>query len=217
MSENIIQYGSDKQSAIESFQKLLNQYPDKSDIKVNNQARGAQYISIGTVERKLDELFPGLWTIENFRWEVIANELVGSIDLKFYHPITKTWITRVGAGATMILTESGKPATVENKIKNTLVKDFPHLKAECVKNAAKSLGVIFGRNLNRNTDDDFTYISEQVQSYTEGQQEAISLLETAILTEKERTAIEKKINSHRATHKVMSQIVEFLKAKQNGK
>jgi hypothetical protein len=42
-----------------------------------------------------------------------------------------------------------KPSDVDAKIKNTLVKDFPHLKAECIKNAAKSLGKYFGRDLNR--------------------------------------------------------------------
>lgn len=33
---------------------------------------------------------------------------------------------------------------------------FPKLKTECIKNAAQSLGNIFGRNLNRNFKDVFT-------------------------------------------------------------
>jgi hypothetical protein len=35
---------------------------------------------------------------------------------------------------------------------------FPNLKSECIKNACKSLGKIFGRDLNRKDSDDFNGI-----------------------------------------------------------
>jgi hypothetical protein len=210
MSEDIIPYNSD-QSVIEQFQKLLNMHPDKKDIRVNKMANNAEYISISTIERRLDEIYSGLWQIDNFRWEVVANEIIGSIDLKVYHP-KAGWITRTGAAAAMILTSSGKPATVEHKIKNTLVKDFPHLKAECLKNAAKSLGVIFGRNLNRGQEDEFSYLSETLPQLGELQLSAFELLETSTLTPDFREKFAKKIN--RATNETLKDIISYLKRNQ---
>lgn len=213
MSEDIIPYGSDSQSAIEKFQILLNQYPDKNDTKINTLAKGAKYIPIRHIERKLDEVYSGLWTTQNFRWQVVVNEIVGSIDLLIFHPIAKTWLTRTGAASKMILVPKDKQAIPENKIKNALETGFPALKAECLKNAAKSLGVVFGRSIN-NDEEDFTYLSEQVEGYTDLQQDAIQLLERAILTEKEREAIGLKVAKHRYTHKVLEQVINYLNTKQ---
>jgi hypothetical protein len=56
----------------------------------------------------------------------------------------------------MIGQQSGSAVSdINAKQKNTLVKDFPHLQAECMKSAAKTLGKIFGRDLNRKFKDDY--------------------------------------------------------------
>jgi hypothetical protein len=213
MSEDqLTLYGSEKQQSIENFQKLLNLHPHKSEVKTNDQAKGAKYLSIGTIERLLDENFSGLWSTENFRWEVVCNEIVGSIDLKVFNPAVKTWITRTGSASTMILTVSGKPATVENKIKNTLVKDFPHLKAECIKNAAKTLGVRFGRNLNRNQEDEPAYLSESLPELSGLQQDAFDLLKTCTLSDDYKEKVSKKIL--RATNQTLTEIITYLKQNQ---
>jgi hypothetical protein len=133
--------------SIEKYMMFLNDAPKK--FEVNKLARGAKYVPIGEVEKTLDELYLGLWSTENFNYQVVANEIVGSIDLKVFHPITQTWITRIGAAAVQIMVQKDQPAEMQYKIKNALETGFPKLKAECVKNAARSLGVIFGRNLNR--------------------------------------------------------------------
>lgn len=157
---------------LDNFVKgVLNRPVPENDVRVNRMANNANYIPISFVETKLDEVFFGLWSIENFQSKIVANEIVGSIELKVFHPIAKVWLTRTGVGSVVIqqntweLDSFGnplldkdnrkikapkpKPSDVDAKILNTLVKDFPHLKAECVKNAAKSLGVWFGRDLNR--------------------------------------------------------------------
>lgn len=133
----------------------LNQQPLSTDIKTNAQANNSKYLTIASIEQELDYQYKGLWSTDNFRWQVVANEIIGSIDLKVFHPITMSWITRTGCGSAMI--QQKKDSDIKDigaKIKNTLVKDFPHLKAECIKNAAKSLGAKFGRNLNRIGEDD---------------------------------------------------------------
>lgn len=153
-----------------NFSNLINTAPPKKEVKINSQANNSQYLPISFVENKLDEVFSGLWQIKNFRWQVIANEIVGSIELGVYHPILKEWIWREGAGATIIQQLSkqkggtGDITNIGDKIKNTLVKDFPHLKAECLKNAAKSLGKMFGRDLNREFEDSYTPIQDTIEA-----------------------------------------------------
>lgn len=170
MSEELKIYGNDikKQQGAEFFVMLLNEPPKSEETKTNAMANNSKYIPIAEIERKLDEFTSGLWQTKNFTFEVVANEVVGSIELCYFHPAVKEWISRIGVGSVMIQTARNQPPTVENKIKNTLVKDFPHLKAECVKNAAKSIGVNFGRNLNRNESDiQYEGIIEKVSNKAE--------------------------------------------------
>lgn len=211
--EDIALYETKQMKGVESFQKMLNANPDKASIGVNKMANNSLFLPIAFVERTLDELYQGLWQTTNFRWQVVANEIIGSIDLQVYHPAAKVWITRTGAASAMIQIGRDKPLHVDNKIKNTLVKDFPHLKAECLKNAAKSLGTVFGRNLNRGTDLEFNYLSDQVQTQVVGSEEAYKLLETATLTDNERTQIDAKIS--RATARTIKDIINFLNQKQS--
>ncbi len=211
MSEEIQLYNSKNQESIEAFQMMLNQYPDKAEIQVNTQARNAKYLPIAVIERLLDENYSGLWQTANFRWEVIANEVVGSIDLQVFHPTAKIWITRTGAASAMIQTQKGQPIAVEHKHPNTLVKDFPHLKTECLKNAAKSLGVRFGRSLNRGEFEDYNYLSNTVGELSEKQQQAWDLLSRVTITDQERTKIEKRIN--RSTGKALDELITWLEGR----
>ena len=150
----------DKKS--EGFVRLLNSEPNPAEIKVNPAAGNSNYLPISHVEMQLDELFQGLWQIRQFNYSVIANEIVGSLELGVFHPVLQDWIWRAGAAAVMIQQRKGSEITdISAKHKNTLVKDFPHLKAECLKNAARSLGRIFGRDLNRSEIDQYTPGSTQ--------------------------------------------------------
>lgn len=136
--------------------ELQNQ-PLETEKQTNPWAENAVYIPIETIEAKLDLYFPLSWQTSNFNWQVIANEIVGSLDLTIYNPVLGAWITRTGAGAAQIQQVSkkkggsGDPTAINEKLQSTLTKDFPHLKAECLKNAAKSLGQTFGRDLNRSS------------------------------------------------------------------
>lgn len=199
---------------IENFQRNLNAFPPKNSVKVNPMANNSKYLPIGYVESILDEYFSGIWSVENFKWEVVHNEIVGSIDLKVFHPVIKEWITRTGAASVMAQVKRGAEPTIENKIKNTLVKDFPHLKAECVKNAAKTLGSIFGRNLNREDDMEYRGVSEIIAKLSENQVKALELLANSTISEKETKTFEDKIK--RSTPSVLDQIITYLQNKQNG-
>ena len=205
--EEVIKYGSDRNAAIEKLQMFLNREPKADTVKINSMANNSKYLPIAEVERTLDEVYSGLWSTVNFRWEVVANEIVGSIDLKVINPANGFELVRTGVASVMVQTVKGQEVVVANKIKNTLVKDFPHLKAECIKNAAKSLGVAFGRNLNRDSSD-YQPLSEQIGNL----EEATMLLTTARLADGERAVIERRIN--KASGSDLVKAVEYLRSKQ---
>lgn len=151
----------------------VNEDPPKTHLKTNKLVKSKPlYLPIGRVEQYLDYYFGTLWQVKNFKYQIVVNEIIGDIELHVKHPITGEWIVRAGTGAVMIQQYKGADVTdIGQKIKNTLSKDMGHLKAECVKNAAKSLGKVFGRDLNRDFED---MIEETID-----QAELIALLSTA--------------------------------------
>lgn len=148
-----------KRVQIENFQKVLNSQPPNESIFKTPDGK-ADDLPISYVEMTLDELFFGQWSVKNFTSKVIANEVVGELELEVLHPVTNTWITRTGSAAIQIMVDKAPQNLTgqdrnswalnpQNKKPNALDMAYPKLKAECVKNAAKSLGKIFGRDLNR--------------------------------------------------------------------
>lgn len=135
---------------LQNFLQRLHTPPKQEEVRTNQFAGNTLFLPISYIEMSLDELFFGLWETKDFKWQTMANEIVGSITLRVFHPVANQWIERTGASATMIRQQKGAGITDLNaKIHNALEMDFPHLKADCVVNAAKSLGKSFGRDLNR--------------------------------------------------------------------
>jgi len=144
---------------LENFVGALSRLPNKQDIDKTPDGK-AETLPIDFIETQLDELFFGMWQTHSFTWNREFNEVVGSIVLEVKHPITGEWLKRTGAGAVIIMQD--KDATLDSfnstKKKNALDLTFPKLKAECLKNAALSIGNVFGRNLNRKKKDVYTPI-----------------------------------------------------------
>lgn len=195
MENELVYEAKDQNIFLKTLDKLagymafLNNMPKK--IK-KNELINKDFIPIGEIQRTLDEIYSGLWSETEFKYSVIANEIIGSITLEVFHPVAKVWIKRTGAAAVMIQTNKGTAPTVENKIKNTLIKDFPHLKSECLKNAAKSLGVVFGRNLNRDEVEEMVPLSEQIKIETEKKILISQLIDLMIATGSDAKKIEDK-------------------------
>lgn len=151
--------------SLQRFQARLHQDPSKEGIE-STPDRKASTLVISHIEMSLDELFFGQWLTRNFQWSAIANEVQGSIELVVIHPVTGREITRIGA-ASIIIQVDRVPEDLKNdaqarnewalnpsnKKPNALDLAFPKLKAECLKNAAQSLGRVFGRDLNRRNSD----------------------------------------------------------------
>jgi hypothetical protein len=162
---------------IQNFQRaFLQREPRPEELQKNKFANDSLYLPISFLEMTLDEIFFGLWQTRNFTTRTIANEVVGEIELWVFHPTAKTWMCRIGAGAVqvqMVSKEkggSGDIGDISQKIVNTLTKDYPHLKAECFRNACLSLGKTFGRDLNRKFDDQYSPIIKEVKAETDEEQ-----------------------------------------------
>lgn len=154
---------------LQDFAQKLNREPDPKEFDETPDGK-ARTLPISFVEMTLDELFFGLWQTTDFHWSAIANEVQGSITLVLTHPVTGQQISRIGAASIIItvdsLTKEERDAmskqernlhalNPENKKPNALDLGFPKLKAECLKNAAQSLGKVFGRDINRKKVDSF--------------------------------------------------------------
>jgi hypothetical protein len=133
--------------ACEKFQKGLNSTPLQV---IKHKHTGVMYIPVSAIEASLDRMFTGLWSTKNADWRLIANEVVFSLELHYFHPIAKVWLSRCGVGAAQMRMVKGSQITdINGKIKNALEMDVAHAKADALKNAAKSIGDLFGRNVAR--------------------------------------------------------------------
>lgn len=153
---------NDMRVKAQNFAKLTHKEPSENEVQINKHAGNAKYLPISFLEMQLDEMFFGLWQTSKFETHVVANEIIGSLELEYFHPTFHTWIKRVGAGAVMIQQHKNSEVTdINKKIKNTLTKDYPHLKAECFRNACLSIGKSFGRDLNREFTDSYNPIIKE--------------------------------------------------------
>jgi hypothetical protein len=165
--------------ALESHTKALMVEPDATHIDSTADGK-AKTVVISAIETLLDEFYFGLWSTRNFQMWQIANEVCATIDLVVIHPLTGKELTRVGAGAITIMVDAAPDELkfsqddpkhvqaqkkrdknawsldMQNKKPNALDLGFPKLKTECIKNAAISLGKVFGRDINRKKVDTYT-------------------------------------------------------------
>jgi hypothetical protein len=134
--------------------KLLNEQPDPNFLKTRS---GFSYLPISYIQTKLDEIYGiGLWGFSEPKIIIVANEMIGTIELSVFHPVANTWVKRAGVAAVMIRQKSGADiCDISAKIKNSLEMDSPHLLTDCIKSAVKSLGKVFGRDLNREFVDNY--------------------------------------------------------------
>lgn len=149
--------------SLQKFQGRLNAEPTLESVE-STPDKKASTVVISHIEMTLDELFFGQWSTENFQWRAIANEVQGSLELVVIHPVTGMEIRRTGAASIVIMVDRVPDGVTgiernqwalnpSNKKANALDMAFPKLKAECLKNAAQSLGKVFGRDLNRKNKD----------------------------------------------------------------
>lgn len=143
---------ADMVEALNNFQQKVGKKNDKHSaiVKSNPFANNAEYYPIGYLQMKLDQIFYGLWEWKVNSLQVAGNAVVAYGDLRYFHPIAKTWITRSGVGAMPIELKSGSNANDAQNINHkAMQKNVPAAEAYAFKNAAAKIGNLFGRHLNR--------------------------------------------------------------------
>ena len=134
--------------SLDNFASYLNCEPSRTALE--KDPKGFDYIPVSFIQIDLDEAFLGLWSWEVRNVQVVANEILVYGDLKFFHPIAQTWLTRSGVGAAMIRQVKGAAITdIGANIKDAISMDLPHAETDAFKIAAKKIGKRFGRDLNR--------------------------------------------------------------------
>ncbi|KAA2242845.1 hypothetical protein F0L74_09970 [Chitinophaga agrisoli] len=175
-------FSAGKLKSAEEFLKKLNEAPPENELKPTPDGR-ARTLPISFVQMKLDEIYIGQWGTTELRLTQIGNEIIGNLVLWVIHPITGLKIERPGTAAVQI-TVDAVPAhlkfdkgdspeltaqknkdrnswalDMQNKKPNALYLAAPKLKSEALKNAAATLGKVFGRDINRKLDDVDNYES----------------------------------------------------------
>lgn len=158
--------------AIEQFTKLLNKEPDPKTL-VDTFDKKAKTIPISLVEAALDEIYLRQWGTRDVNVQHIANEIMVTLTLWVIDPQTNREITRSGFAAVAMQWDAAPEALqwkqgetlqakrdrnawgmdLQNKKTESLKLAFPKAKSMAIKNAAQSLGVTFGRNINRKHED----------------------------------------------------------------
>lgn len=131
------------------YNVLMNITPPASWVKINKFANNSKYIPIDKVEFLLTKIF-GRFRVEILRTQLIGNSVEATVRLHYFHPVYKEWDWMDGIGADAIQCDAGASASDWSKIKKDGVKKAsPIAVSEAEKNAAKKLGRLFGRDLNR--------------------------------------------------------------------
>ena len=142
---------SDKLATVrnDQFMTLLNQPPKAEWVKENKYANNAKYLPIERIEWLLKSIF------KRYRIEITGqgqsfNGVWVTVRLHYFNPAMNEWDFFDGIGAAQIQTKSGaSPADLAAISNNAITLAFPIAKTEAIKNAAKSFGKVFGSDLNR--------------------------------------------------------------------
>ena len=136
-----------------TYKALLAQKPPRSVVK-HHKYGDFDYIPITVVERLLDGLFE-TWSAEIIREGSLANGFYVVIRLRATMAGGEFSLVSDGIGFAELQTLKGAAPTDFTKLMpGAGVLAVPRAKAEAIKNAAKSFGNIFGRNLTRKDDNE---------------------------------------------------------------
>lgn len=147
-------------SQYNELNRLLNRPPKPEWVQINKFANNSQYIPIGIVEYLLTSIFIK-WRKEIKSVQVIANSVVTTLRLWVLDPITGEWDWQEGIGAAPIQTKQGAAATDFSQVNTSAVQmAAPASESYALKDAAEAFGKIFGKDLNRKDEQNYTQMME---------------------------------------------------------
>lgn len=131
-----------------TYKHILSMNPPAAIIKHHDYGK-FDYLPITAVERMLDGLFES-WTPKIIREGVAVNGFYMVVTLTAKIPGSDKVLTADGVGFAEFQTKKGAaPTDFSQLMPGAGILAVPRAKAEAIKNAAKSFGNLFGRNLAR--------------------------------------------------------------------
>lgn len=121
----------------EEFLKIIN--ADPVDVKTSED-ESYKFVPISAIENALDEIFSAHWSWDFQREFWGRGYATGKGILSVKNPVSGEWVSRSGTAAI--------PLT------KNIAMDYPKLESQTIINAAKKIGKAFGRDLNRDKDDE---------------------------------------------------------------
>lgn len=144
-----------------TLREALNVNPPKDWVKTNKYANDSKYMPIGRIESLLDSIFQD-WQVEIKSVSQLAQSICAIVRLHYKDPITNEWRYHDGVGATPLKTDKGFTAADLAHIKSDAVQTgAPSAISYAIKDAAKHLGNLFGKSLNREDGGEVVSIYEE--------------------------------------------------------
>lgn len=135
---------------------LLNQEIPAAWIKKHPFIKDHNYITIQRVETLLTMIFQE-WKVEVIGYSQLFNSVSCHVRLHYKSPLDGSWKFHDGLGAVGVQTDKGESASNLNAIKqDSVMKALPAAKSLAIKDAADHLGRLFGRDLDRKDQVEFT-------------------------------------------------------------
>lgn len=150
----------DKELALKESQLavILNSPPSPAWIK-QHPIYKTDYLPIERVEWLMTRIF-GRWRVEILDTKLMVNSVVVTVRVHYRDPLTGEWEWMDGIGAKELQMNSGSNPTDITQIKGTaLVLACPIAETSAQKDACEKLGKIFGKDLNRKDNLDYSDVS----------------------------------------------------------
>lgn len=144
---------------LENYLKKMHAAPAPSTVKVNKLAGNSSYLGISHLEMELDRYFLGQWNFlpVDGGSRVLVNSVTYDGILQCLHPVSGFMLQRAGTGAVPIQVYKDTHPRAGQPQDKAIQKAVGAAKSMAFKNACKSLGKRFGRDLNRIAGDEAEY------------------------------------------------------------
>lgn len=162
-----------------ALQVILNSQPDPRWLKDHPTARKKmvidgrdayvpiKFIPIERVEWLLTVLFLR-WRVEVIDSKLVANSVQVTVRLHYFDHALGEWNWTDGIGAQPLQIDSGSGAIEFNKMKSNAVQmAAPAAKSYAIKDAAETLGKIFGKDMNRAEVISYEPLRDKYKSFTD--------------------------------------------------
>lgn len=200
-----------QREALTNWLRMAHEQP-KMVLK-NKFANNTNYIPISYIEMKLDELFLDGWNLEIKSYSQVLNSIVVEVRISGLSPANGRNMFRDGIGSKPIQLKKGASAMDIKSIQsNACELAFPAAKAQAVKNAAQSIGKVFGRDIAREVQDEYNPIIKTTEEKEDAYSRCISAWDKS---SKDQETLDKFLMEAKKQG-IYDQFLQYVKDQKNG-